>query len=137
MLEPKIYAKIKFKNIRSRIVVLPGDQIRTRFSSSYTDQDEARFSPQTPSNDLPDNIRQRFTDDNLERNECENLQIADSIQCSDYVVHCTDPNDRILFTIQGAREVYVIDKKCHEFMEDYIEWDRLQDVLHSDIDYFT
>lgn len=37
LLAPKMYAKIKFNSVNSKMIILPGDDIKTRFVTDYTD----------------------------------------------------------------------------------------------------
>ena len=35
---------------------------------------------------------------------CEDMKVADTVQCEDFTAHCTTPEDTIKMTIQGTGE---------------------------------
>jgi len=76
---------------------------------------------------MPSPLKERYVrpDGNLARLPCDDRKIADTIECNDYAVHCTDPNDRIMFSVQGAGDIYVVDQKCSEFMTNYQNWNEI------------
>jgi len=120
------------------MIILPGDQIKARFVTDYTDQEAIRLSPEIYSPNMPSPIRQRYTMDNgIIRLPCDDRKVADTLQCSDYVVHCTDANQRILFSVQGAGEIYVIDQTCSEFLGSQQNWGEIQNTLQNDFTKFT
>ena len=43
LLEPRVYAKIAFKSLKKKMIILPGDQIKARFVTDYTDQEALRI----------------------------------------------------------------------------------------------
>ena len=46
MLVPKVFARISFKSVNSKMIILPGDQVKARFITDYTDQEAVRLSPE-------------------------------------------------------------------------------------------
>jgi len=106
------------------MIILPGDQIKARFVTDYTDQEAIRLSPEIYSPNMPSPLKERYQNagGTVARLPCDDRKVADTIACNNYVVHCIDPNDRILFSIQGAGDIYVIDQTCREFMANYQNW---------------
>lgn len=52
MLENKIYTKVSFKGF-NKLVVLPGDQVKTQFTTEYSEQDAVRIMPEIYSPSMP------------------------------------------------------------------------------------
>lgn len=46
LLEPKVYAKIQFSSLNSKMIILPGDQIKVSLTTPYTDQEAVRLMPE-------------------------------------------------------------------------------------------
>jgi len=126
-LAPKVFTTITFHKVDSKMVILPGDVIKTRFITDSTDQEAIRIMPEIYDPLMPSPMKERYQtpNRNMARLPCDDRKVADTIVCTDYTVHCTDPNDRIMFNVQGSGEIYTIDKKCWEFMEEYQNWGEL------------
>jgi len=59
-----------------------------------------RFMPEIYDADMPSPMKERYTLSNGEtRLPCDDRKVADTITCEDYVVYCTDPNDRIYLSV--------------------------------------
>lgn len=98
MLAPKVYATIEFHKVSTMMVILAGDVIKTRFVSGSTDQEAIRIMPEIYDPLMPSPIKERYQKPEG-RLPCDDQKVADTIICNDYVVHCTDPNDRIMFNV--------------------------------------
>lgn len=86
---PKMYSKITFKQMQG-LVVLPGDQIKSAFKSSYTEQDAVRIMPEIYDPAMPTPIKERYQfDGGVTRLPCDDRKVADTIQCNDFYVYCT------------------------------------------------
>ena len=59
MLENRIYAQIRFKMF-NRLVVLPGDQVKVRFTTEYSEQDAIRVMPEIYSSSMPEPLKSRY-----------------------------------------------------------------------------
>jgi hypothetical protein len=80
LLEPKVFTKITFKSLNSKMIILPGDQIKTRFVSDYTDQEAIRLSPEIYSSSMPSPIRERYQMvDGVTRLPCDDRKVADTL----------------------------------------------------------
>jgi len=119
MLDPRIYAKITFNRINTNLVVLPGDQVSLKFTSEDTYNHGLRITPDVESSQLPEPFKSRYqvpgpqgTTVNL---PCNDMKIADTIQCTNYEVYCTGPNDRITLSVQGKGEMFLLDQNCKDF----------------------
>jgi len=104
MIEPKVYAKIKFNKLRNKLAVLPGDQIKVKFTTSYSDQNALILYPEIYSEDMPSPLKEKFQalDENgdiLETLPCDDTKVADTIVCEDYDVYCSDPDDLVIMAI--------------------------------------
>jgi len=80
--------------------VLPYDQIKVRFITSNTDQDGLRLQPDIFSKEMPSPLKERYqvplndgTGGFEVRMPCDDMKVADSIQCENFDVYCSDPND--------------------------------------------
>ena len=107
MLKPSVYARITFEGITQKLKILAGDQIAMKFSSDYTPHDGIRITPNINSNELPSPFKERYQVNNqggeiTTKLPCDDLKVADTVQCETFVAHCTDPNDKIYLTIQGS-----------------------------------
>lgn len=60
MLENRIYTKINFRSY-NKLVVLPGDQVKTRFTTEYSEQDATRVMPEIYDPNMPEPIKSRYT----------------------------------------------------------------------------
>jgi hypothetical protein len=114
---PKLFAKITLNSAKG-LVILPGDQIKTSFTTSYTQQQESiRIMPEIYSPAMPEPIKSRYHfPGGLVRLPCDDRKVADQIQFQDLVVYCTEPADKINLKIQGAGDIFSIDTTCGEFM---------------------
>ena len=93
------------------MIILPGDQLKARFVTDYTDQEAYRLQPDI--HKLPSPLRERYhIGGNVVRLPCDDMKVADSIVCDNYEVHCANPGDRIFFGLQGAGDLFMIDKTC-------------------------
>lgn len=87
---------------------------------------------------MPSPIRERYQLSNgITRLPCDDRKVADTLSCTDYVVHCTDPNHRILFSVQGAGDIYVVDQTCSQFLSEYQNWGNNQKLLETDFTKFS
>lgn len=90
-IKPKLFTKITFKDVTG-LVILPGDQLKTSFQSSYTEQDSVRMMPEIYSTSMPSPIKERYQIDGVTRLPCDDRKVADTISCKNFFVYCTDPN---------------------------------------------
>jgi len=111
-----MYSKITFKQMQG-LVVLPGDQIKSAFKSSYTEQDAVRIMPEIYDPAMPTPIKERYQfDGGVTRLPCDDRKVADTIQCNDFYVYCTSADQMINIAVQGAGEIYTIEQTCERFM---------------------
>ena len=93
-----MYATIRFLNLNKKMIILPGDQLKARFVTDYTDQEAYRLQPDIHASNFPAVLKERYhIGDNVVRLPCDDMKVADSIVCKDYEVHCASPGDRIFF----------------------------------------
>ena len=96
--------------------MLPGDQIKTSFTSEFTEQEAVRIMPEIYSPNMPSPIKERYQVDGAIRLPCDDRKVADTINYEDFYVYCTDPEQKINIGAQGAGEILTIDMTCKEFM---------------------
>lgn len=65
----------------SKMIILPGDQIKVRFVTDYTDQEALRIQPEIHSPDMPSPLKERYQVDGVVRLPCDDQKVADSIIC--------------------------------------------------------
>lgn len=87
---PKLFTKITLNSVDG-MVVLPGDQIKTSFTSDYTEQDSVRIMPEIYSPQMPSPIKERYQIEGVTRLPCDDRKVADTITCEGFYVYCTDP----------------------------------------------
>jgi hypothetical protein len=132
MLENRVYTKVTFKAF-NKLVVLPGDQVKARFTTEYSEQDAVRVMPDIYSPTVPSPIKERYQFNGLTSLPCDDRKVADALQCQNFSVYCVDPNQRINLTVQGTGNVYKIDTTCAAFMRmNQFEWDEAQTLLDRD-----
>ena len=107
------------------MIILPGDQIKARFVTDYTDQEALRIQPEIHDPAMPEPFKSRYQKTDGIYLPCDDMKVADSIVCKDFTAHCAEPEDRIIFTLQGAGDMFLIDKTCRDFFgeHNYFPWD--------------
>ena len=40
---------------------------------------------------------------------CDDMKVADTLKCENLMVFCTNPNDKIVFALQGSGDMFFID----------------------------
>ena len=68
---------------------------------------------------------------------CNDMKVADTVVCKDYVAHCTGPDDKITLAIQGAGDIFYLDQKCSDFFAADEDWVKLQSLLIQDVNAFN
>lgn len=68
---------------------------------------------------------------------CNDMKVADTVTCTDFVAHCTGPDDRITLAIQGAGDVFYLDQRCSDFFAKDADWGQLQNLLIQDVQAFN
>jgi len=104
MLEPRIFAKVSFNMISKKMVILPGDQISLRFASDYTSNEGLRLTPNIADPLLPSPMKERYQvvgagGQTVTRLPCNDMKVADTVKCENFVAHCTGPDDKITLAI--------------------------------------
>lgn len=106
MIEPRVFAKIRFVSLDEKMIILPGDLVKIRHVSSYTDHNSIRMMPDIESSKLPRPLKDRYQHTAAAGSftylPCDDMKVADSITCKDFEINCADGNDRVVFSIQGA-----------------------------------
>ena len=112
---------------------------------SYTTVDngaeEIRMAPKIDDPALPEPFKTRYqkmvdasgrlVDLKTPRLPCNDVMIADSIACENTVLYCTSKTDKVFFSVQGAGEMYRIDKTCEELLKPTgFDWDLENKQLH-------
>ena len=102
MIEPRLYAKINFNEIRQKLIILPEDQLKIRFVTSYSNKEALGIQPEIHSPDMPSPLKERYQipdptseDGFYTRLPCDDMKVADTIVCNDFFVYCTGPDDII------------------------------------------
>lgn len=132
LIEPRVFSKIRFISINQKLIVLPGDQIKVRLVSKYSDNEALRLQPNIESSALPKPLSDRYhisygnSNQFYTRLPCDDMKVADSLVCTNFEANCADGNDRILFAIQGAGDQFIIDKTCKDFLNGYANWAELE-----------
>lgn len=141
VIQPKMFVKITFDSFENG-VILPGDQTNIRFSSHYTNQDDVRIMPEIYSPNMPTPIKERYQVDGVTRLPCDDRKVADTIDCKNFYVFCTAPEQKINLAIQGAGEIYTIDETCDSFMRNLqingnsFNWNTEENLLFNDFNQF-
>jgi hypothetical protein len=65
---------------------------------------------------MPSPIKERYYFGSDIRLPCDDRKVADHIQCEEYHVYCTDPEQMIDFSVQGSGEIFSIRTTCERFM---------------------
>jgi hypothetical protein len=65
---------------------------------------------------MPSPIKERYQIDGVTRLPCDDRKVADTLNCEEFFVFCTDPAQQVNLNIQGSGEIYTIKKTCAEFM---------------------
>ena len=60
------------------------------------------------------------------------MKVADSIHCENLEAYCTKPTDKIMFSIQGSGDMFLVEEKCSDFLAGYQDWNKLQFLLTED-----
>ena len=146
LIEPRIYAKINFNGIAKKMIVLPGDQTRIKFVTSFSDQESVRIMPEIHSPALKEPFKSRYQVEPYTINNkrywktrlpCDSMKVADTLVCNDFVAHCSDPNDKISFSIVGSGDMFLIEAKCSEFFAGSLDWEKVDYLLKEDAKKFT
>lgn len=61
MIDPKMYAKIEFKRMNSKLLILPGDRVGVRFGTEDSPFEAIRLQPDIHSDELPEPFKSRYT----------------------------------------------------------------------------
>jgi len=40
---------------------------------------------------------------------CDEMKLADTLKCDNMIAYCTSPNDKIVFALQGAGDMFFVD----------------------------
>jgi len=105
--------------------------------TDYTDQEALRIQPEIHSPEMPEPLKGRYQEGNgVVRLPCDDMKVADSVVCDDFISYCAEPDDKILFALQGAGDMFLIDTTCRDFLAPYTNWDNLQAQLDSDVTAF-
>jgi len=98
-----------------------------RFVTSYTDQEAQRLAPEIHSDKFPSPLKERYRvgATGEVRLPCDDMKVADTVVCTDYVAHCTGPNDRVMFSVQGSGDMYLLEQRCSEFLKGYVDWGKI------------
>jgi len=137
MIQPKIFAKIEFKGMLKKMLILPGDRVGVRFGTDMQPYEAIRLQPDINSATLPEPFKSRYQTPSGIRLPCNDVMIADSIQCVDTVIYCTDPEDSIKMHINGAGEIFSLDRKCKDFFQQNFDWNAEQKRLEDDTTEFA
>lgn len=102
-----------------------------RFGSDYTPGEGIRMSPNIDDPSLPSPMKERYQVVDASgavstRLPCNDMKVADTVTCDNFVAYCTGPNDRITLTVQGAGSVFLIDQTCKDFFANDEDWNALQ-----------
>lgn len=89
MVDAVMYAKIHFKGMLKKMLILPGDRVGIRFGSEEQPFEAIRMQPDIHSKDLPEPFKTRYQTPSGVRLPCNDVMVADSIQCEDTIVYCT------------------------------------------------
>ena len=99
MISAKMYAKIMFKSMSKKMLILPGDRVGIRFGTEAQPFEAIRMQPDIHSTDLPEPFATRYQTSKAQKGSeewlrgvrlpCNDVMIADSMQCEDTVVYCT------------------------------------------------
>ena len=88
------------------MLILPGDRLGIRFGSKDTPYEAIRMQPDIHDPLLPDPFRTRYVIEEkgkrVVRLPCNDVMIADSMQCRDTIIYCKSADDEFKFSIQGC-----------------------------------
>jgi hypothetical protein len=139
MLKPQPFAKIKFNAMNSRMLILPGDRLGIRFGSKDTPYEAIRMQPDIHDPKLPAPFDKRYqiteNGKTVVRLPCNDVMIADSMQCRDTIIYCRSADDEFKFSIQGAGEIFTFNQRCGDFLSGF-NWDTETRLLRTSIEDF-
>jgi len=81
MISPEPFARIEFKGMNSRMLILPADRVGIRFGSSNSPYEAVRMQPDINSSILPEPFKSRYQTLDGVRLPCNDVMIADSMAC--------------------------------------------------------
>ena len=93
MLIAEPFAKIEFKGMNKRMLILPADRVGIRFGSLDNPYEAVRMQPNVNSRSLPEPFLSRYRTKSGVRLPCNDVMIADSMSCTDTVVYCNNEFD--------------------------------------------
>jgi hypothetical protein len=130
------YAKIRFNSMNSRMLILPGDRIGIRFGSTDFPYEAIRMMPDIHSASLPEPFRTRYQTSGV-RLPCNDVMIADSMECTDTDVYCTSADQMMKMHIVGAGEIFTLNRNCKDFFAKNFNWEAEQKRLEQDTTAFS
>lgn len=99
-----------------RMLILPGDRIGIRFGSEDQPYEAIRIQADIDSVDLPEPFKSRYQlSPGVSRLPCDDVMIADSMQCKDTVVYCTSSSQDMQIQIVGSGQIFSLNRKCKDF----------------------
>lgn len=137
MIEPKMFAKIEFKDMIKKMLILPGDRVGIRFGTDEQPYEAIRMQPDIEDPALPEPFRSRYRSSSGVRLPCNDVMIADSVTCKDTYIYCTDPEDSMKMKINGAGEIFTFDTKCKDLFQGSFNWADEQKRLEDDTTEFA
>jgi len=93
-IKPKPFVKVCMNSV-AQMVILPGDQVFSSFSTDYTEQDSIRVMPEIYDPTMPTPIKERYQFNDVTRLPCDDRKVADLIEYKGFCVYCTDPEQRL------------------------------------------
>jgi len=85
--------------MNNRMLILPGDRVGIRFGSTESPYEAVRMQPDIHNAALPEPFKTRYQTKTGTRLPCNDVMIADSVQCADTVIYCTSGEDEFRFSI--------------------------------------
>ena len=73
---------------------------------------------------MPEPLKARYQIDNgsgevYTRIPCDDMKVADTLKCESLEAYCTGPNDKIMFSIQGGGDMFLVEEKYSDFFAGY------------------
>jgi hypothetical protein len=79
MVDAVMYAKIMFKSMKEKFLILPGDRVGIRFGTETQPFEAIRMQPDIHSDRLPEPFKSRYQTNSGVRLPCNDVMIADSM----------------------------------------------------------
>jgi len=73
---------------------------------------------------MPSPLKERYQVEDAAGNisirmPCDDMKVADTLVCENFDVYCTDPNDMVVFSVNGGGDLFLIQNTCAEFFNGY------------------